>query len=124
MRSPLPSATTIRLEVEASLAHKIPSALTPAAKKIRPLAATGLTCSMRCWRGLPIGAVTELIVPGCSGRTSIAASFSRSHHPQARFVAWIPSMEELASLIEPQGKQRVLTCVRLLGCIPSQALAS
>src|ERR1700738_4264405 len=72
----MPSASTIRLQVEAALAHKIPSALTPAAQKIRPVAATGIdVLDALLAGGLPIGAVTELIGSDCSGRTSVAASF-------------------------------------------------
>jgi hypothetical protein len=56
--------------------HKIPSALTPAAKTIRPVAATGIdVLDALLAGGLSIGAVTELIGPDCSGRTSVAASF-------------------------------------------------
>jgi hypothetical protein len=36
------SAATIRLQIEASLARKLPSALTPAQKVIRPVALTGV----------------------------------------------------------------------------------
>lgn len=36
------SAATIRLQIEAALAHRISSALTPAARSIRPVAPTGL----------------------------------------------------------------------------------
>ncbi len=39
---PMPSAAAIRLQIEAALAHRIPSALTPAQKVIRPVAPTGV----------------------------------------------------------------------------------
>src|SRR5579859_6756418 len=57
----MPSASTIRLQVEAALSHMIPSALTPATKTIRPAAATGIdVLDALLAGGLPVGAVTEL----------------------------------------------------------------
>jgi hypothetical protein len=62
--------------VEAALARKNPSALTPQAKMVRPMAATGIKALDEVLRGgLPIGAVSELVGPECSGRTSSALSF-------------------------------------------------
>jgi recombination protein RecA len=86
----MPSASTIRFQVEAALAHKIPSALTPAAKTIRPVAGTGIeVLDALLAGGLPVGAVTELIGPDCSGRTSIAASFLARITRASKVCAWI-----------------------------------
>ena len=75
------SAATIRMQVESALARKIPSALTPQAKMVRPVAATGIEALDDVLRGgLPIGAVSELVGPECSGRTSLALSFLASAH--------------------------------------------
>ncbi len=69
----MPTTATIQTQIEAALAHKIPSALMPAPKMIRPVAETGIP-SLDYLRegGLPIGAISELIGPECSGRTDIA----------------------------------------------------
>jgi recombination protein RecA len=86
----MPSAATIRREIEATLARKIPSALTPAARIIRPLAPTGFPALDQLLNGgFPIGAVTELVGPECSGRTSIALSFLAQITHSARVCAWI-----------------------------------
>jgi recombination protein RecA len=84
------SAATIRLQVESVLARKIPSALTPQAKMVRPVAATGIEALDAVLRGgLPIGALSEAVGPECSGRTSLALSFM-SHVTQAgKVCAWI-----------------------------------
>ena len=71
----MPSATS-RLQSEATLANRIPSALTPAQKAIRPIAPAGIaTVDEVLEGGLPVGAITEMIGPECSGRTSLALSF-------------------------------------------------
>jgi RecA/RadA recombinase len=44
---------------------------------IRPVAATGIESLDEVLKGgLPVGAVSELLGPECSGRTSVALSFS------------------------------------------------
>jgi RecA/RadA recombinase len=68
--------SSIRLQVESALAQKIPSALTPQAKMVRPVIETGIQpLDDLLPGGLPVGAVSELTGPECSGRTSIALSF-------------------------------------------------
>ncbi|HTF66560.1 MAG TPA: ATPase domain-containing protein [Edaphobacter sp.] len=70
------SSTTLRRQIEAGLANRIPSALTPAPRTIRPVAATGIqTIDDLLEGGLPLGAITEIVGPECSGRTSFALSF-------------------------------------------------
>lgn len=84
------SASTLRLQIESNLAHKIPSALTPAQKMIRPVAATGIEPLDDVLQGgLPIGAISELVGPECSGRTSIALSFLAQITLRGKVCAWI-----------------------------------
>ncbi|RXH56680.1 RecA protein [Granulicella sibirica] len=84
------SAATIRMQVESALARKIPSALTPQAKMVRPVAATGIEALDDVLRGgLPIGAVSELVGPECSGRTSLALSFLAQVTQAGKVCAWI-----------------------------------
>ncbi len=86
----MPSASTIRLQIESSLAQKIPSALTPAPKMIRPVAATGIEAVDEILHGgLPIGAVSEMVGPECSGRTSLAISFVARMTQASKVCAWI-----------------------------------
>jgi recombination protein RecA len=84
------SAATIRMQVESALAGKIPSALTPQAKMLRPVAATGIEALDDVLRGgLPIGAVSELVGPECSGRVSLALSFLARITQSGKVCAWI-----------------------------------
>jgi RecA/RadA recombinase len=84
------SATAIRLQIESALAHKIPSALTPAQKMVRSVAATGIEPLDELLNGgLPIGAISELVGPECSGRTSVALSFLAQITQAGKVCAWI-----------------------------------
>jgi recombination protein RecA len=86
----LHSASAIRLQIEAALARKIPSALTPAQKMIRPTATTGVEAVDAVLHGgLPIGAVSELVGPECSGRTSLTLSFVAKITQAAKVCAWV-----------------------------------
>ncbi|WP_353072000.1 recombinase RecA [Tunturiibacter gelidiferens] len=86
----MPTTATIRTQIEAALAHKIPSALTPAPKMIRPVAETGIQSLDNLLQGgLPIGAISELVGPECSGRTDIALSFVAHLTQASKVCAWI-----------------------------------
>jgi len=87
---PSASAPAIRLQIEATLAARIPSALTPAPRILRPVASTGIpSVDDVLAGGLPLGAITELVGPECSGRTSFALSFLRGLTQAGRVCAWI-----------------------------------
>jgi recombination protein RecA len=84
------SASTLRLQIESALSLKIPSALTPTPQMMRPVAATGIGAVDDVLRGgLPIGAISELVGPECSGRTSIALSFVAQMTQAGKVCAWI-----------------------------------
>src|SRR5882757_4040849 len=84
------SASALRIQIESTLAQRIPSALTPAPKMIRPVAATGIEpLDDMLGGGLPIGAISELVGPECSGRTSAAISFLARVTQAAKVCAWI-----------------------------------
>lgn len=84
------SASALRLQIESTLAQRIPSALTPALKMIRPVAAIGIELlDDLLGGGLPIGAISELVGPECSGRTSTAISFLARTTQAAKVCAWI-----------------------------------
>lgn len=73
-----------------ALARKIPSALTPQPKMIRPVIETGIEPLDDLLRGgLPVGAVSELTGPECSGRTSVALSFLARITEANKVCAWI-----------------------------------
>jgi recombination protein RecA len=86
----MPTAATLRAEIEASLAHKIPSALTPVQRILRPVVATGIqTLDQVLEGGLPVGAITEIVGPECSGRTALVFSFLAGITRAAEVCAWI-----------------------------------
>ena len=90
------ASAAIRLKIEAALAHRIPSALTPAPRAIRPVAATGIPSVDNLLEGgLPIGAITEAVGPECSGRTSFAFSFLAGITQAAKVCAWIDVTDAL-----------------------------
>src|ERR1700721_586198 len=70
------SAPALRSQIEAALADRIPSALTPAPRMVRPVVPTGIVAVDEALQGgLPVGAVTEMIGAECSGRTALALKF-------------------------------------------------
>jgi recombination protein RecA len=86
----MPTASALRFQIEAALADRIPSALSPAPRIIRPVMPTGIQAlDDLIDGGLPVGAITELAGPECSGRTSVAFSFLAQVTQAARVCAWI-----------------------------------
>jgi len=86
----MPSAAQIRLQIETALERKIPGALTPVAKVIRPVAGTGIDALDELLKGgLPVGSISELVGPECSGRTNMALSFLAQMSASGRVCAWI-----------------------------------
>jgi recombination protein RecA len=86
----MPSASAIRIQVESALANKIPSALTPVAKMVRPVVSSGIGPLDTLLRGgFPVGAVSEVTGPECSGRTSLAHSFVARVIGSGKVAAWI-----------------------------------
>jgi recombination protein RecA len=98
------SAATIRLQIESALARKIPLALTPAPKVIRPVAATGIeTLDELLEGGLPLGAITEMVGPECSGRTSLALSFVSRMTQRGKVCAWV----DVSNTLHPESAAAV-----------------
>src|SRR5215469_10492106 len=90
MANIMSSAATVRRQIEAALETKIPSALTPAPKIRSAVHPTGIVALDELLAGgLPQGALTELVGPECSGRTSIALSFLARLTREERVCAWI-----------------------------------
>lgn len=84
------SASSLRVQIESALAHKIPSALTPPTRIVRPWVSTGISeLDGLLQGGFPVGAVTELAGGECSGRTSTALSFLSRITSAGKVCAWI-----------------------------------
>jgi recombination protein RecA len=92
----MPSAAIVRDQIEASLAHRIPSALTASPRTIRPVTTTGIvSIDAILDGGLPVGAITEVVGPECSGRTTFALSFVAGLTQNAKVCAWIDVSDTL-----------------------------
>lgn len=86
----MPSSNILRAHIEASLADRIPSALTPEPRTIREVISTGIGAVDRFLEGgLPVGALTEMIGAECSGRTALALSFIAQVTRSERVCAWV-----------------------------------
>jgi recombination protein RecA len=100
----MPSAAALRLQIETALARRIPSALTPAPKVIRSVAPTGVpSVDALLEGGLPIGAITEMVGPESSGRTSLALSFVAGLTRQGHVSAWI----DVSNMLDPESAAAV-----------------
>jgi recombination protein RecA len=93
------SATALRAKINAALADRIPSALSPAPRVIRPVAATGVEeIDILLNGGLPLGAITEMAGQESSGRTSVALSFVAGMTHAARVCAWV----DVSDMLDPE----------------------
>lgn len=93
------TAATLRYQIEAALANRIPSALTPAPRIIRPVSATGVwEIDELLGGGLPVGAITEMVGPECSGRTSVALSFIARMTQTMKVCAWV----DVSNMLHPE----------------------
>ena len=92
----MPSAATLRVQIESALAHKIPAALTPAARTVYPVTPTGIPhVDALLNGGIPIGAITEIAGPDCSGRTSLALSTLARITAEGKVAAWVDVSDAL-----------------------------
>ena len=86
----------IRAEIEAALAQRIPSALTPQPRTIRLTVATGITAiDDLLGGGLPVGAISEIVGTECSGRTTLALAFLATITRQGKACAWVDVSDAL-----------------------------
>jgi hypothetical protein len=85
-----PGAAAVKLQVEAALAHKIPSALTPSARPEPELIPTGIAPLDASIGGIARGCVTEICGASSSGRTSVMLSL----------LARVTRREEAVALVD------------------------
>src|ERR1700678_2043417 len=92
----MPSASHLRAQIEATLAERIPSALTPLARLPYPLAPTGIPeIDLLLHGGFPVGALSEVVGPECSGRTSLALALIASMTQAGKVCAWVDVSDTL-----------------------------
>jgi recombination protein RecA len=86
----MPSASALRRQIEAALADRMPSALTPMPRVLMPVVSTGISAADELLEGgLPLGMITEAAGPECSGRTSFALSFLSRITQAGKVCAWV-----------------------------------
>jgi recombination protein RecA len=92
----MPSALHLRAQIEANLADRIPSALTPLPRASYPVAPTGIPeIDALLHGGLPVGAISEIVGPECSGRTSLALAFVASMTQAGKVCSWVDVSDTL-----------------------------
>lgn len=108
----MPSSLTIRQQVETALADRIPSALTPTPRVVRSVLPTGIRSVDEALNGgLPVGAITEIVGPECSGRTGLALSFLAQITMAEKVCAWI----DVSNTLHPESAAATgLDLLRLL----------
>lgn len=90
------SAAALRFQIETALQTRIPGALTPRPRTVRELAATGVPeLDALLGGGLPIGAISELVGPQGSGRTTLALATLAEATEAGKSVAWIDTSDAL-----------------------------
>ena len=91
------SAFALRSQIEAALADRIPSALTPQQRMIRPVVPTGVAAvDEAVGGGIPVGALTEIVGAECSGRTSLALGFLTEVMREGKVCAWVDVSDALS----------------------------
>ena len=92
----MPTASHLRAQIEATLAKRIPSALTPMARVPYPVAPTGIPeIDLLLHGGFPVGALSEVVGPECSGRTSLALTFVAGMTQAGKVCAWVDVSDAL-----------------------------
>jgi recombination protein RecA len=92
----MPTAQHLRAQIEANLAERIPSALTPLPRVPYPVARTGIReIDALLHGGLPVGALSEIVGPECSGRTSLALAFVAGMTQEGKVCAWVDVSDTL-----------------------------
>ena len=92
----MPNAQHLRAQIEADLSKRIPSALTPLPRVSYPVVPTGiLEIDALLHGGLPVGAISEIVGPDCSGRTSLALTFAANLTQSGKVCAWVDVSDTL-----------------------------
>jgi hypothetical protein len=86
----MPSAQALRIQIEHTLERRFPAALSPVPRTVRETAPTGIAeVDDLLDGGLPVGAISEVTGPECSGRTSLTLSFLARCTQEGQVCAWV-----------------------------------
>ena len=90
------SSTALRKQIESDFQHRYPSVLTPRARGIQEVSATGIVQIDEILDGgLPVGAISEITGSATSGRTTIALAFLARRTQDGSSCAWIDANDNL-----------------------------
>lgn len=92
----MPSSVALRQQIESDFEHRYPSVLTPAARTILEVVATGIPPIDELLQGgLPVGAISEITGPTSSGRTSIVLVYLARRTQEGSVCAWVDANDSL-----------------------------
>ena len=92
-------ATVLREKIELSLAARIPAALSPRFHHAPELLATGIAeMDALLEGGLPLGGLSEITGPACSGRSTLAASILAEATQYGAFCAYVDAADSFDPL--------------------------
>ena len=92
-------AAVVRRQVEQVLAARLPAALSPRIHTERERVPTGVAAlDAMLAGGVPVGALTELVGPECSGRTSAALGVVAGLTQAGKVCAWV----DVADALDPE----------------------
>ena len=92
----MPTAATLRIDIERAMERRFPSALTPQPQSIHEIAACGIPAVDDLLDGgLPVGAISEVVGPESSGRTSLALAFLAQRTGGGQACAWVDVSDSL-----------------------------
>lgn len=113
----MPSAALLRLQIERSLEHCFPAALSPAPRALETVPTGIREVDDLLDGGLPAGAITEITGRESSGRTSLALAFLARQTDEGRSCAWIDTDDAFdpESAAASGVRLRQLLWVRCLG---------
>jgi len=107
----MPTAAALRFEIERTLEHRIPAALTPKPQGIYELSPCGIPpVDALLDGGLPLGAISEITGPESSGRTSLALSFLAQQTSMGQVCAWV----DVNDALDPESAAASGVCLRQL----------
>src|SRR3984885_6445862 len=92
----MPTASHLRAQIEATLAERITSALTPMARVPYAVVPTGIPeIDLLLHGGFPVGAPSGGVGPERSGRTSLALALIASMTQAGKVCAWVDVSDTL-----------------------------
>ncbi len=92
----MPSAAALRIQIEESLATRFRRRSRPCRAPSVKRRATGIAAvDALLDGGLPVGAISEVVGPECSGRTTLSLAFVASCTARGQVCAWVDACDAL-----------------------------